>query len=237
TAKFVRLAGDEETLQTIPERVQALANLSEWGLEELVEDLTARRVATAIVGAEFDLAWWSSVLEEMLTEDPAMVALDPGVLEEGLEKLRTRDAAHIESLLAPMLAAHGSRIREAIAAHRPEAQEFHRAVKQRGDADLPHVVDEYPNIVWRPRPPSVIPQALPANISADVVILDAVHRLGVEYLLPAIVRGRQVIIAADAQRSGSETIDAFSDFPRISLPTDRVDRAAPLAQFLSEHGY
>src|SRR5699024_12301354 len=72
TAKFVRVAGDEETLQTIPERVQALANLSEWGLEELVEDLTARRVATAIVGAEFDLAWWSSVLEEMLTEDPAM---------------------------------------------------------------------------------------------------------------------------------------------------------------------
>ena len=242
TAKFVRLAGDEETLQTIPQRVQALANLSDWGLEELVEDLTSRRVATAIVGAEFDLAWWSSVLEEMLTEDPAMVALDPGVLEEGLEKLRTRDVAHIESLLAPMLAAHGNQVREAIAAHRPEAQEFYRAVKQRGEADLRHLVEEYPNIVWRPRPawiipPMVIPQALPANVSADVVILDAVHRLGVEYLLPAIVRGRQVIIAADAQRSGSDTIDAFSDFPQISLPTDRVDRAAPLAQFLSEHGY
>src|SRR5699024_5206495 len=71
-AKFERLAGDEETLQTIPKRVQALANLTEWGLGDLIDDLTSRRVNTAIVGAEFDLAWWSSVLEEMLTEDPAM---------------------------------------------------------------------------------------------------------------------------------------------------------------------
>src|SRR5699024_12311876 len=118
--------------------------------------------------------------------------------------LRSRDAANSESFLAPMLAAHGSRISEVIAAHRPGAQKFYRAVKQRGEADLRHIVEEYPNIVCRPRPawispPMVIPQALPANISADVVILDAVHRLGVEYLLPAIVRGRQVIIAADAQ--------------------------------------
>src|SRR5699024_4542399 len=99
--KFDRLASDSATLETIPQRVQSLRNLSDWGLDDLVADLTARRVSTDIVGAEFDLAWWSSVLEEMLTVDPAMVALDPGVLEEGLAKLQSADRTHVESLLAP----------------------------------------------------------------------------------------------------------------------------------------
>ncbi|HLS00477.1 MAG TPA: hypothetical protein VK054_00620, partial [Beutenbergiaceae bacterium] len=61
--KIDRLANDAETLQTIPDRVQALANLEDLGLEVLIEDLSSRRVNTDIVGAEFDLAWWSSVLE------------------------------------------------------------------------------------------------------------------------------------------------------------------------------
>lgn len=240
--KFDRLASDSATLETIPQRVQSLRNLSDWGLDDLVADLTARRVSTDIVGAEFDLAWWSSVLEEMLTVDPAMVALDPGVLEEGLAKLQSADRTHVESLLAPVLAAHGRHMRDAIAEHRAEAQDFYRAVKQRGEVDLRQLIADYPNVARRPRPawivpPMVIPQALPTGAAADVVILDAVHRLGVEYLLPAIVRGKQIVVVADTQRAGSETIDAFSSFPRITLPSDRVDRVAPVAEFLNQHGY
>lgn len=241
-AKFTRLAGDEATLHTMPERAQTVANLGALGLEALLEDLTSRRVHTDTLGAEFDLAWWSSVLEEMLSEDPAMVALDPGVLETGLEDLRASDHAHVASLLAPILNAHGQHMRTAISEHRSEAQEFYRAVKQRGEVDLRHLMADYPNIAWRPRPawiipPMVIPQALPPNVQADVVILDAVHRLGVEYLLPAIARGAQIMVVADSQRPGSAMVEACADFPRIALPADRVDRAAPLANFLSEHGY
>src|SRR5699024_5450425 len=87
-AKFVRLAADEATLEQMPKQSALLTQLSEAGLGALVEDLTARRVATALVGAEFDLAWWSSVLEEMLTDDPAMVGLEAEALEESLIELR-----------------------------------------------------------------------------------------------------------------------------------------------------
>lgn len=240
--KMERLAQDEHNVHIIPKRVQALAKLKEWGLGELADDLSHRRVHTDLVGPEFDLAWWSSVLEEMLTVDPAMVALDPQLLEEGLANLRSRDLAHVQSLLNPVLAAHGHHMREAIANNRTQAQEFYRGVKQRGELDLRTLMQDYPDIVWRPRPtwivpPMVIPQALPPNVSADVVILDAVHGLGVEYLLPAIARGKQVVVIADSRRKGSPTLESLSVLPRITLPADRVDRAAPLAQFLTDHGY
>ncbi len=240
--RMQRLASDEDTLNTIPARAQALADLGAWGFGALCEDLSHRRVATDIVGAEFDLAWWSSVLEEMLTVDSAMVALDPKVLDDGLARLRASDEAHVASLTAPVLAAHAERMRGAIREHRSEAQEFYRGVKHRGELDLRTLVADYPNIIWRPRPtwivpPMVIPQALPAGAAVDVVILDAVHHLGIEYLLPAIVRGKQVIVIGDLHREGALGADPFSVLPQIELPADRVDRAAPLSQFLRDHGY
>src|SRR5690625_1075432 len=240
-AKVERLAGDEENLRTIPERVQAIANLTEWGLGELCADLSARRVHTDLVGAEFDLAWWSSVLEEMLAEDTAMGTLDPAILETGLADLREADAAHVASLLEPVLAAHGRHMRAAIAGHRTEAQDFYRAVKHRGELDLRQLLETYPNVIWRPRPawivpPMVIPQALTPNVTVDLVLLDAVHGLGVEQLLPAIVRGEQIVVVGDSRR-GAAPIAALDFLPRIELPADRADRAAPIAQFLTEHGY
>lgn len=240
--KLKRLAQDEHTLKTIPSRVQALANLETLGLGLLIEDLSSRRVNTDIVGAEFDLAWWSSVLEEMLSEDPVMVALDPALLEEGLETFRRYDHDHVDSLLVPVLRAHAHHMREAIAQHRPEAQEFYRAVKQRGELDLRHLISTYPNVVWTPRPawivsPMMVPQVLPPNTTVDVVVIDAVHHLGVEYLLPAIVRAKQVVVVGDSRRLSEYMVKAFAHFPQLSLPTDRVDRATPLAEFLATHGY
>src|SRR5690606_20666499 len=67
--RLERLGDDDATLRQMPERAGVLGHLHRPGLRPLGEDLTARRVPTELVGAEFDLAWWSSLLEELLRND------------------------------------------------------------------------------------------------------------------------------------------------------------------------
>src|SRR3712207_7892321 len=44
-------------------------SLRDGGLDALVSDLAHRRVSPGLVGAELELAWWSTVFEEMLRTD------------------------------------------------------------------------------------------------------------------------------------------------------------------------
>src|SRR5699024_5572387 len=86
--RLERLGADDDSVRQMPERAAALSVLNSLGLGELVTDLTTRRVPTELVGAEFELAWWSSVLEEMLTADPALSGIDANGLEEMTARLR-----------------------------------------------------------------------------------------------------------------------------------------------------
>src|SRR5690606_35491871 len=70
------LGGDGEAVRLMPERTAVLADLERLGLAELVADLTERRVPAGLAGAELDLAWWTSVLEEILRTDPALAGYD-----------------------------------------------------------------------------------------------------------------------------------------------------------------
>src|SRR5699024_6200480 len=136
------LGADDATLRQLPERAAVLAQLTDLGLADLLEDLTHRRVATELVGAEFDLAWWSSVLEEILGEDPVLAGLDSSTLTASAETLREKDQTQVASLTADVLAAAGEHVRAVIAEDRPRAQQFYRAVRS-GSADLKELLTRF----------------------------------------------------------------------------------------------
>lgn len=239
--RTTRLGADDATLRQLPERAAVLAELSDLGLDDLLEDLTHRRVATELVGAEFDLAWWSSVLEEILGEDPVLAGLDSSALEATAETLREKDLAQVESLTTGVLAAVREHVRAVIAEDRTRAQEFYRAVR-RGEGDLKDLLTRFSAVAWAPRPvwvvpPMVVPQVLPATRDVDLLVLDAVQHVPVEQTISAIVRSRQVVVVGDTRRGGTGLIGSLDFLPRLTLPAGRTGQDAHLAAFLAAHGY
>ena len=237
-----RLVDDDATLRQMPERAGVLGALKRLGLGPLVEDLTARRVPTELVGPEFDLAWWSSLLEQLLRGDPALADLDASSLDVASQRLRELDAAQTESLRDPVLSRVAENVRVTIAADKPGAQEFYRAVRGHGVTDLKELQRRFGAVVWAPRPiwivpPMLVPQVLGTERGVDLVVLDAVQHLPTEQSIAAISRGRQVVVVGDTRRGGDGLVAAAHVLPSVELPGDRLDLDAEIAGFLAEHGY
>ncbi len=240
-ARLERLGADDDSVRQMPERAAALSVLTSMGLAPLVADLTSRRVPTEMVGAEFELAWWSSVLEEMLTADPALSGIDADSLTQMTQRLRDAEPRHLESLTIPVRRTLRARVRAAIEADRPRAQDLYRAAHS-GLRDLREMLTRFGDVAWEPRPvwmvpPMVVPTVLGEQESVDLLVLDAVQHLPVEHAIPAIARAKQVVVLGDTRRGGAGVVQALSWLPTITLSGDRADLDPEVAAFLATHGY
>src|SRR5699024_12793313 len=65
------------------------------GLTDLMADLRRRKVDDSLVGPEFDLAYWASVLQTMASEDPAIGRHDGAGLHQVAEDFRENDRAFV----------------------------------------------------------------------------------------------------------------------------------------------
>src|SRR5699024_8557223 len=200
-------------------------------------DLTTRRVPTELVGAEFELAWWSSVLEQMLAADPVLSEMDSDTLAQVTRDLRRLDPVHIEALTIPVLSALRRRVRAAIEADRPRAQELYRAARG-GLNDLKEMLGRFGAVAWEPRPvwlvpPMVVPTVLGPQEKVDLLVLDAVQHLPIEHAISAIARARQVVVFGDTRRAGTALVQQLSWLPTLTLSGDRVDQEPEVAAFLA----
>src|SRR5690606_40109491 len=96
-----QLALDPQALETLPERTNLLRRAREAGLGELIDDLTSRRVDADQVAAELDLAWWTSVFEQILGGDPTLAGQDGAGLDALARRFRDLDARHLAALSQP----------------------------------------------------------------------------------------------------------------------------------------
>jgi hypothetical protein len=91
------LAADSEVLHNLQDRTAIMATLREQDLAPLLDDLAGRHVAPEHVGVELELAWWKSVLERLLAEDPALLGANTSVLDRLEQDFRLVDEAHQKS--------------------------------------------------------------------------------------------------------------------------------------------
>lgn len=75
-ARLERLAADPDSLDTLPRRAAALSTLRSLGLDPLVADLRSRSCPAGQVTAELELAWWRSLLQQLLADDPDLRDVD-----------------------------------------------------------------------------------------------------------------------------------------------------------------
>lgn len=241
--RLERLRADDAALQTLPERTALLENLSRQGLGALLEDLTDRGVPAGVVGAELDLAWWSTVFEEVLAEDPALAGYDGAALAKLVAEFRTLDRRHLRDRAVLALAAARELLRTRMRAADEETQALFAELVEHRFSGVRPAVERYPGVVRHLRPclvasPALVPQLLPPTRGEDLVILDAAGHLPVETVVPALARARQVLVVGDTRSaSGSALAELAAVLPTLSLHADASRRDPHLTAFLGRQGY
>ncbi|MEX5307144.1 hypothetical protein RF644_15470 [Kocuria sp. CPCC 205258] len=195
------LINDEENLAVLPERTVLLDELRGQGLGELVDDLVRRTVPRAEVPGEFDLAWWQSTLEAMITGDDFLAMPEGHTLRKVESVFRRADAAHVASGAGRLLWELADRWQRTVR-RSPRAAAALRRMLRAGAAPLEEVSASAGELIGSLVPvwtasPLVLSAALPEDHDFDaVVVLDA-ESSPLAAVLPALTRCRQVIAFGD----------------------------------------
>ncbi|MDF0512821.1 AAA family ATPase [Agromyces sp. H3Y2-19a] len=199
-ATLAGLAADSEVLANLQERTAILGRLRELGLDPLLVDLAKRHVPEPRVADELELAWWQSVLEQVLAGEKALLGANTTVLDRLEGDFRLVDEAHA-SAAGPLLAWRlAENWKVALVDHPEEAAVLKRLL--RGDrlrADA--LVTEAPNLfrvlapVWLASPYEV--SAVDDRIAFDTVILVDAGATTIAENLGAIRRAKQVVAFGD----------------------------------------
>lgn len=243
TERLARLRSDTDALVDLPDRTGIVHRLRSAGLGALVDDLAMRRVEPALAPAELDLAWWSTVIEQILGEDPALAGYDGSALGALSAQYATLDRAHVKSLSGPVLGAVVGHVSHALRQHREQAEALFADLIEERLTSLRDTVVRHPDVARRLRPviaasPMLVPQVLPPTRTVDLVVIDSAAHLPIEVALAAVARGRQVVVVGDARCASGTAVRELADvLPSVALRADSSRRDPYLTAFLAAHGY
>lgn len=191
------------TLPMVP-RLSALRDrLRTAGLEPLLADLAARSVGPDEVGPELDLVWWTSLLEHVALRDAVYGTHDGTLLRRVALEFADADREHVATGAQRVRRLTTERLVAALDEH-PEQAALLRAEASRSRRHRPlrDLVRGCPDVLAAAKPcwamsPLVVSQVLPAGELFDVVIFDEASQVPPAEAVPAISRGRQVVVAGD----------------------------------------
>jgi len=238
-----RLRATVEALDTLPDRTGLLHHLRAAGLGDLVDDLARRGIDPALAAAELDLAWWSTVIEQILTAEPTLAGYDGSTLGALAARYAQLDREHVSRLSGPVLAGAVAHVGTVLRQHRAQAEDLFAELVEERLTSLRDTFGRHPDVARRLRPvisasPMLVPQVLPPSRTVDLVVIDSAAHLPVEVALAALARGRQVVVVGDARcASGSAVRELAGVLPTVALHARASRRDPYLTAFLAQHGY
>ncbi|SMX83642.1 DUF4011 domain-containing protein [Brevibacterium antiquum] len=205
-ARTEAMGRDSENLAELPERSRIQRELTDEGLSDLLTDLRRRKVDTTLVGQEFDLAYWASVLQRMASEDPQVGRHDGAALHQVAEGFRENDRAFVAAGAGRLRYNHAQAWKRGIdndpisaGVIKQEMLSPHTSV-QTMSTRAPELLTTLAP-VWMASPYSV-PELFSALPLFDAVVIADAGRLSVPDVVPAITRARQVISLGDSRLLG-----------------------------------
>jgi hypothetical protein len=241
--RFRRLFEDHLALESLPERSALERDLQTMGLSELVEDLHARRVQREGVAAELQLAWWTTVFEDIVRSSAIISNQDGSALSNAAERFNQVDTEHVRSIGAMVAQESTRRLSEQLFARTQEANQLHTLLAGRHKLSLSKLRQAHPTLFAAAKPIMIATPATLAALTApevltDVAIIDAAAHVPSIELLSILSRVRQVVIIAHGPTVTSQGLRALMNMlVRVPVRT-RPDRRAPeLCAFLEGHGY
>jgi very-short-patch-repair endonuclease len=201
------LLADTATLGRLPELHRLRISLQQHGLGELLEDLSARAIAPPAAVDAFEHAWRMSFIEHVKLSDARIGAFDGEQHSRTVAEYRAADRRHIEST--------PQRVRRLVAEQATRAQDEHenqgalirdQAARKRKHLSVRTLFANAPEAMTALKPcwamsPLLVSQLLPSDQQYfDVVVFDEASQVRPADAIPAILRGKRVVVAGDERQ-------------------------------------
>jgi hypothetical protein len=237
------LLDDRKALDTLPERYRLEQEFASVGLSELVNDLATRHVQAEQVRGEVQLAWWTTVFEDIVRSSAIISNQDGSALQTASDRFAQVDVEHVRSV-GPMVAQESMRrLCDMLFSRTQEANQLHTVLAGRATMPLSRIRRDHPEILAAAKPilvaaPGALATLTEPDVIADVAILDACAHIPSIELLSIISRVRQVVVIAHCATVTSEGVrQLISVLPHVEVASSPSRRAPRLAAFLESEGY
>lgn len=235
------LYDDHQSLDTLPERARLEREFHDIGLDELVEDLRNRGIDDNAVAGELQLAWWTTVFEDIVRSSAIISNQDGSALQAAADRFAQVDVEHVRSV-GPMVAQESMRrLCDMLFSRTQEANLLHTTLAGSRSVSLNRLHKEHAQILAAAKP---ILMATPATLAAvtdpaplaDVVIIDAGAHIPSVELMSIVCRAQQVVVIAHRETSDSVR-SLIALLPSVKIADRPVRRAPKLGAFLESEGY
>ena len=222
--KLEELANQTEILDQILERAPIVAALESAGLAELTDELCKLNPSLERVFDEFELAWWQSALESILSHDPRILEFEASVISDLESEFERASLAQIEDGRQALLASLATSWKSKIISHPAQADLLRNQLRQ-NRLTLKSGYLEGASL-WSALVPAVLISPfriheLAAAENFDVVLVLDAASTGVAESLAAISRGSQVIAFGDPVLANPENFDTVARANQGHVPSSR----------------
>jgi very-short-patch-repair endonuclease len=201
------LLADVATLGKLPEIHRLNTALTAVSLQGLLHDLRARQLPPNGSVHAFDYAWVHSVIDHIRLTDPVIGAFDGEQHNRVVAEFQEADRRHIETT--------AQRVRRLCAEQATHLQDEHpdegalirsEAAKKRKHLPVRTLFSAAPDAMLALKPcwamsPLVVSQILPAERQYfDVVVFDEASQVRPADAIPAILRGKRLVVAGDERQ-------------------------------------
>lgn len=205
--RLTALRADTATAGLLPELHELRQRLNAAGLEALVDDLASWHADVAGALATFEHCLYASIVDDILLHDPRTAAFD-GIEHGGtVEEFQHADRRHIRTTAQRVRRLAAERARH-VEDETPEQATLLRreAAKKSRHRPVREVFGEAPEAMTAVKPcwvmsPLVVSQVLPNDRPYfDYVVFDEASQVRPAEAIPAIARGRHLVVAGDEKQ-------------------------------------
>ncbi len=201
------LLADVPTLSKLPELHRLRTEMLGAGLEELLNGIDGSDLGREEAAQVLRYAWLRSIVRHLELSDTVLGAFDGEQHREVVAEFQKADREHIESTperVRRLCAEQAVAIQDA----QPENGALVRAeaAKKRKHLPIRQLFSAAPDVLTSLRPcwvmsPLVVSQVLPSDQPYfDVVIFDEASQVRPAEAMPAILRGKQLVVAGDERQ-------------------------------------
>lgn len=238
---FVQLAKDPRR-RVMPRSFALRAALTAAGLAPLLGELESRpdgginrpdRAAQV-----FDRVTSSSLLEEALLFDPDLASVSGRDLNRAAANFQRKDLGHLEANAVRIRRIAAEMLKRELDRHDEQHLRLKKEVTRKARfTPVRKLLREVPDVMLAAKPiwamsPLQVSRLLPRQQLFDVIIFDEASQVKPADAIPAILRGRQLIVAGDSRQL--PPTEFFTKTLEDADESDELDEDASLESFVDE---